>query len=137
MTGDEPQGSPLASALRTLAHDVTDALNDAARSALLSLAVWAAVAVLILAAAAACAGLGVWYAGRALHALLQTALGTGIADLLTGILLLALPLVAIRLARLQARRPDGAAGAAKSAARARADSADTSAGAAAPPVTGG
>lgn len=102
MAEDKPAESPLITAIRSLGRQVADEFRTTARNVLMSLVATAATVVLILTAAAVSVCIGVSFLALGLHTVILSLIGSPwFADLLTGIIMTGLPLVAIVLTRRQ------------------------------------
>ncbi len=122
MGGDKTGLSPLIAACRGFAAQLLSDVSTAARQVLVGLIAVIAGGLLLLGAAAVCTVIGIALAARGLHSLCFLVLrSTWQADLVTGLILVAVPWVVLVLARrlagpavaaTPARAPDEAAGSA-------------------------
>jgi hypothetical protein len=104
MADDKAAESPLISTLRNMGRQLAVEVHAAVRNLLVSLAARAAMAVLFLAAAAVSVCIGIIFCAHGLHTAFQILIGSGwVADLMTGIIFAAAPLVAIAIVRRQAQ----------------------------------
>jgi hypothetical protein len=104
MTEDEAEESPLITAIRNLGRQVAAEVQASARHVVVSLAVLAAMALVVLVATAVSIGIGMVFIARGVHTIIQLLIGIGwIADVATGIIFTALPIMAIAIARRRAQ----------------------------------